>query len=103
MSQSLAGKTVSDGFARTGRTLGQGITFGAVLQLLTEFGLVQLTPGQTTALMPFGIATFSWLQTRIENWAGRAFMRELPPRPADVPLVGEEPKPRRRRRERPPA
>lgn len=69
---------VRDSLGRPIRTGQQGgLVYGAV-ELLTAFGLLDLTARQYGAVIVAGTAVIGWVQVQVENRIGRGFLRAVP-------------------------
>ena len=80
-------KRVRDSLGRPIRTGQQGGVVYGLVETLTAFERIDLTPRQYGAVVVFGTAALAWAQVQVENRLGRAFLRTVP-----------RPKKRRKRR-----
>ena len=71
-------KITRDTLGRPIRTGQQGGVVYGLVELLTAFGLIDLTPRQYGAVMVFGTAAVGWVQVQIENRFGWALLRSVP-------------------------
>lgn len=88
---------VNDTVARTARGGAQGGVAYSIDVLISSFA--HLTNEQFGAILVLLTVVVSAVQNVIENRLGVALLREVPPKPKDVPLVAETPtRPKRRTR-----
>ncbi len=74
---------VSDSVARPVRTLGQ-LTASAVFTEFIDAFLYDMSEKQYAALLGLLTILFTWLQVIVENWRGKALLRNIPEKPAPV-------------------
>lgn len=72
---------VRDSLGRPIRTGQQGGAVYGLVETLTAFGAIDLSPRQYGAVVVFGTAGLAWAQVQVENRLGRGFLRAVPPRP----------------------
>lgn len=76
-----SGRRVRDALGRPIRTGQQGGFVYGVVETLTAFGWLDLTPRQYGAVVVFGTAAVGWVQVQVENRLGRGFLRAVPSQP----------------------
>jgi hypothetical protein len=69
---------VRDSLGRPIRTGQQGGVVYGLVETLTAFGTLHLTPRQYGAVVVFGTAAVGWAQVKIENHFGWALLRTVP-------------------------
>ncbi len=74
---------ISDAVARPVRTATQGGLGWLIVEFIDAF-LWNMDERQYGAAVALLTVIISWVQTQVENRAGTAFLREMPPREVDV-------------------